>query len=145
MCAQLHDGPTNVFSPYAPQHDANARPPLRTALVEDKVVITEVRSATLRQQGLVPGVEVLTIDGVAARQYGQQPALRAWQRAPRWYSAWCTRPPPKARPPTPTARTLVGVGVQPQVLVRPTGRDLRAGRDTVLEAALQELKTKPKS
>ena len=349
MCAQLHDGHTNVFPPYDPQHDANARPPLRTALVEDKVVITEVRSATLRQQGLVPGVEVLTIDGVAARQYGQQraagqsastaqdrdvrtysytllagpasqpvalglrnaagrsfqqtvlrsgypdvvkasprpvvqyrllpgnvayvalnafdndslpalfaklypqlsrasalildvrnngggnsgmgyevlsyltdhpfqtsrwmtrnyqPALRAWQHAPRWYSAPVHAAAPKGPAPytrpvvvltsprtfsaaedfavafdqlkrgkiigEPTGgstgqplffelpgggsarvctkrdsyadgKDFVGVGVQPQVLVRPTVRDLRAGRDTVLEAALQELKTKPKS
>jgi hypothetical protein len=29
------------------------------------------------------------------------------------------------------------VGVQPQVVVRPTVADFRAGRDTVLEAALK--------
>jgi carboxyl-terminal processing protease len=37
----------------------------------------------------------------------------------------------------PDGREFVGVGVQPQVLVRPTVADFRAGRDTVLEAALE--------
>jgi carboxyl-terminal processing protease len=78
MCAQLHDGHTNINEPDAPDN-LEGRPPLRTALVEGKVVITEVRSETLRRQGLVPGVEVLAIDGVPARQYGQQRA--AWQSA----------------------------------------------------------------
>lgn len=74
MCAQLHDGHTNVYEPYDPLTNQNARPPLRTALVEGRVLLTEVRSATLRQQGLVPGLEVTAIDGVPARQYGQQRA-----------------------------------------------------------------------
>jgi len=34
-------------------------------------------------------------------------------------------------------REFVGVGVQPQVVVHPTVADFRAGRDTVLEAALK--------
>lgn len=34
-------------------------------------------------------------------------------------------------------REFVGVGVQPQVVVRPTVADFRAGRDTVLDAALK--------
>ncbi|QKG51254.1 S41 family peptidase [Hymenobacter sp. BRD67] len=348
MCAQLHDGHTNVYEPYDPKENQNERPPLRTALIEDKVLITEVRSATLRRQGLVPGVEVVAIDGVPARQYGQSraagqsastpqdrdvrtytytllsgkadqplaltlqdakghtfkqtvarsgysdvekgrlpamrfrllpgnvayvalnafdndslpklfaaaypqisqasallldvrnngggsselgydvlsyltdkafltsrwmtrdyhPAFRAWQRDPRWYSEPVNSFDPKGTAPytrpvlvltsarsfsaaedfavafdqmkrgkivgEPTGgstgqplfftlpgggaarictkrdsyadgKDFVGVGVQPQVLVRPTVRDTRAGRDTVLEAALKELKGRPKS
>ena len=34
-------------------------------------------------------------------------------------------------------REFVGVGVQPEVVVHPTVADFRAGRDTVLEAALK--------
>jgi len=351
MCAQLHDGHTNVFAPSPPPNpaEAYARPPLRTALIEGKVMISEVQSETLRRQGLRPGVEVVTIDGKPARQYGEgraavesastpqdrevrtytyrllygpagqpieltlldaqgrtlhrtvarsgypdvkipqrlpalqyrllpgnvayvalnafdndslpglfakaypqlsqasalildvrnngggnsnlgyevlsyltnkpfqtsrwmtrdyHPAFRAWRRAPRWYSAPVNSYDPKG--PAPYTRPVlvltgprtfsaaedfavafdqlkrgkivgeatggstgqplffwlpgggsarvcakrdsyadgkefVGVGVQPQVLVRPTVRDLRAGRDTVLEAALQELKSRPKS
>jgi C-terminal processing protease CtpA/Prc len=40
----------------------------------------------------------------------------------------------------PDGKDFVGVGVQPQVLVRPTIADFRAGRDTVLEAALDFLR-----
>ena len=41
----------------------------------------------------------------------------------------------------PDGRQWVGVGIQPQILVRPTIADFRAGRDTVLETALQYLRT----
>ena len=37
-------------------------------------------------------------------------------------------------------REFVGVGVQPQVVVRPSVADYRAGRDTVLEAALTQMR-----
>jgi C-terminal processing protease CtpA/Prc len=39
----------------------------------------------------------------------------------------------------PDGKEFVGVGVQPQRVVHPTIADLRAGRDTVLEAALREV------
>jgi C-terminal processing protease CtpA/Prc len=38
-------------------------------------------------------------------------------------------------------RVFFGVGVQPQKVVTPTLRDFRAGKDTVLDAALAELHT----
>jgi len=37
-------------------------------------------------------------------------------------------------------KEFVGVGIQPDIVVRQTIADLRAGRDTVLQAALKELK-----
>lgn len=40
----------------------------------------------------------------------------------------------------PDGRVFVGVGIQPNKLVSPTVADFRAGRDTVLEAALDQLK-----
>jgi C-terminal processing protease CtpA/Prc len=40
----------------------------------------------------------------------------------------------------PDGRQFVGVGVQPQILVRPTVADFRAGRDTVLDKALDYLR-----
>lgn len=42
----------------------------------------------------------------------------------------------------PDGRGFVGVGIQPDILVKPTVRDFRAGRDTVLEAALEYLRGK---
>jgi C-terminal processing protease CtpA/Prc len=40
----------------------------------------------------------------------------------------------------PDGHEFVGVGVQPDRLVHPTLADFRAGRDPVLEAALEELR-----
>jgi C-terminal processing protease CtpA/Prc len=37
-------------------------------------------------------------------------------------------------------RQFVGAGIQPDILVREPAADIRAGRDTVLEAALAELR-----
>ena len=42
----------------------------------------------------------------------------------------------------PDGRPFVGVGVQPQHIVRPTVDGVRAGRDEVLEAALAQLPSK---
>ncbi|GGF18092.1 S41 family peptidase [Hymenobacter cavernae] len=79
MCAQLHDGHTNVYPPRELMNEVYERPPLRIALIEDKVLITEVGSETLRQQGFVPGQEVLAVDGVPARTYAE--ARSGWQSA----------------------------------------------------------------
>jgi len=38
----------------------------------------------------------------------------------------------------PDGKEFVGVGIQPAVVVHPTVEDFRAGRDTVLDAALRE-------
>ena len=40
----------------------------------------------------------------------------------------------------PDGRQFVGVGIQPQIVVRPTVADFRAGRDAVLERAIEELR-----
>jgi len=39
----------------------------------------------------------------------------------------------------PDGKEFVGVGIQPDIVVRPTVADFRAGRDTVLDAAIREL------
>jgi carboxyl-terminal processing protease len=41
----------------------------------------------------------------------------------------------------PDGKEFVGRGVQPQAVVHPTVSDVRAGRDTALEAALRELRS----
>lgn len=37
-------------------------------------------------------------------------------------------------------KQFLGIGVQPQVVVAPSLRDFRAGKDTVLDTALAELR-----
>jgi len=72
MCAQLKDGHTNVYPPKELQHEVYARPPVRTALIEDKVLIVEVRSASLREKGIRPGLEIVKIDGLPTREYAEK-------------------------------------------------------------------------
>ncbi|MCC3158464.1 hypothetical protein LJ737_14535 [Hymenobacter sp. 15J16-1T3B] len=79
MCAQLRDGHTNVYPPKELFGEVFERPPLRTALIQDKVLITEVNSETLRRRGIAPGQEVVAIDGTAVHDYAR-PRL-AWQSA----------------------------------------------------------------
>ena len=44
----------------------------------------------------------------------------------------------------PDGKEFVGVGIQPDIVVHQTVADLRAARDSVLQAALKELKASPK-
>jgi C-terminal processing protease CtpA/Prc len=71
FAALLHDGHTNVYPPEALEDRFYARPPLRTALVEDKVLITALGSPTLARLGLGVGDEVVAIDGEAVRDYAE--------------------------------------------------------------------------
>lgn len=63
MMAQLQDGHSNVFPAEALYDRFWARPALRTALIEGRVLITEVLDPGLRRQGLQAGQEVVRIDG----------------------------------------------------------------------------------
>jgi len=72
LCALLKDGHTNVYPPEALANELDARPPLRTALIERSVFVTEVWSDSLRRAGLHPGLEVVAIDGVPVHQYAER-------------------------------------------------------------------------
>lgn len=64
LCARLQDGHTNVYPPE--QLDTSAKPPIRTGLVQNRVMILEATSASLEQTGIRPGIEILSVDGVSA-------------------------------------------------------------------------------
>ncbi|MGE0553279.1 MAG: S41 family peptidase [Gemmatimonadales bacterium] len=66
--AELGDGHTNVYFP-RPLQRRFARPPIRTGLVEGKVLVTSIRSPTVRALGLRVGDEIVTIDGEPVRRY----------------------------------------------------------------------------
>lgn len=93
MCAQLQDGHTQMFMPlelYARQASVAG---LDTALIEDRVIVLSVDSEFLRNQGIRPGQEIVSIDGIPVRKYAEEriapfqcastPQDRAW----RTYSA----------------------------------------------------------
>ncbi len=71
FAAALQDGHTNVYPPDAIADDLGSRPALRTALVENSVIITSVADPSLELQYIRPGLRVLKIDGRESREYAQ--------------------------------------------------------------------------
>lgn len=67
----LHDGHTSISPPPELADAFFARPPIRTALVQDKVLIEAVDSASLARRIRV-GEELVAIDGLPVGQYAEQ-------------------------------------------------------------------------
>ena len=71
--AQLQDGHTDVWAEADSLADlVYGRPALLTKRVEDKVLVDEVFSDSLRQLGIRPGVEVVRVDGTPVHEYANQ-------------------------------------------------------------------------
>lgn len=71
LAALLQDGHTNVEMPPELARAVYARPPLRTALVEDKVLVRHVGDEDVARR-VRAGDEVLAIDGEPVRQYAER-------------------------------------------------------------------------
>ncbi len=71
FAAALQDGHTNVYPPDEIDDDLGSRPALRTALIENTVVVTSVADPGLQLQHIRPGLRVLQIDGRDSRDYAQ--------------------------------------------------------------------------
>jgi len=69
--ALLKDGHTNVYIPDTLAADFYSRPPVRTQLIEGRVFITRVFSDSLYKTGIVPGLEILSIDGESVISYAE--------------------------------------------------------------------------
>jgi carboxyl-terminal processing protease len=70
--AQLKDGHTNVYLPKELNNEFNSRPPLRTELIQGKVLIKVVYSDSLKKEGIVPGLEILKIDSQSVLSYAEK-------------------------------------------------------------------------
>jgi len=70
LCARLGDGHTNVYAPS--QSNMSAKPPLRTGLVEGRVLILEVGSPALEAQGVRAGMEIAAVDGEPTLAYARR-------------------------------------------------------------------------
>lgn len=68
----LRDGHTNIYPPKALDDHFYARPPMRTALVQGHVLVTQVFSPTLKHEGVHVGDEVLAVDGVDVHRYAKE-------------------------------------------------------------------------
>jgi C-terminal processing protease CtpA/Prc len=75
MCAHLKDGHTRVTPPQELWDSLWAKPAIRTRLVEDRVLVVDVLAEALEEEGIVPGVEVLRIDGLPVRRYAEEKVM----------------------------------------------------------------------
>ncbi|MHC5065720.1 MAG: S41 family peptidase [Planctomycetota bacterium] len=71
MCSQLEDGHTGVNPPSALSNQVYARPRFRTALIENKVIVTEIHDEDLEDEAFMLGSEVLSIDGMPVKKYAE--------------------------------------------------------------------------
>jgi C-terminal processing protease CtpA/Prc len=69
--AQLKDGHSNVYPPDSLAAEFFARPPFRTELIEGRVFVNQVFSDSLYKSGIVPGLEVIKIDGEPVISYAE--------------------------------------------------------------------------
>ncbi len=67
----LEDGHTNVYFPSELGRRYRVTPPVGTARIEGRVVVTGVFNESMKSSGVVPGVEILSIDGIPVEEYAQ--------------------------------------------------------------------------
>ena len=74
LCARLGDGHTYIVLQNDPDDKANwIRPfPITTKRVGDRVFVTAVYASSFEKQGLIPGCEVLQINGMDVIGYGER-------------------------------------------------------------------------
>lgn len=70
--AQLKDGHTNVYAPDSLAAEFYTRPPFRTELIEGRVFVNQVFSDSLYKSGVIPGLEVIKIDGEPVISYAEK-------------------------------------------------------------------------
>ncbi len=70
--ALLQDGHSNAYPPDVIQERFYSRPGLRTARVEGKVIVTQVRDRALMTHGVEVGDELVTIDGEPVDLFAQR-------------------------------------------------------------------------
>lgn len=80
MCAKLRDGHTNIYPARELWDREMANPKIRTRLIEGRVLVTEVADPELRAQGVLPGGEVVAVDGEPVVAYGRR-AIAPYQSA----------------------------------------------------------------
>lgn len=69
MGAMLKDGHTGVTPPAPLYANGFTVPPFKTRLIEGKVIITDVVDESLRQQGVLPGVEITRINQEPVKEW----------------------------------------------------------------------------
>jgi C-terminal processing protease CtpA/Prc len=72
LCARLKDAHTSVDFPGALSREVYGIPGVSTRFIEGRVLLSEVWDPALKQDGVVPGLEIVAIDGMPVKQYGAE-------------------------------------------------------------------------
>ncbi len=72
LCARLQDGHTNVYPGPELRNTKLARPLMNTHLVEGRVLVREVFDPALAARGVVPGTEVVAVEGEPVQAYARR-------------------------------------------------------------------------
>ncbi len=70
--AKLRDGHTGVYYPTALHNTVYARPAIRTRLIENRVMVTQVGSDELRAAGVHVGSKIVMINAMPVHEYATQ-------------------------------------------------------------------------
>lgn len=98
LIAKLKDGHTNVYLPRE-LRQFNAVPQLKTAMIEDRVIVVEIADAKLTKQGIEIGQEVIAINGTPVKEYASAnitpyvAASTPQDRQVKTYEKWLLRGP----------------------------------------------------
>lgn len=71
MVAKLGDGHSGILPPEELANDLYSRPALSTVLVDGRILVARVLDESLRSQGIEPGAEVLEVNGLPVKEYGE--------------------------------------------------------------------------
>ncbi len=69
LVAKLKDGHTNVYPPQELTERMRGTTMLKTLPIEGRVIVTEVLDPGLRAKGIMPGLEVVAVDGAEVKTY----------------------------------------------------------------------------
>lgn len=69
LTAKLHDGHSSIWPPRELWDRWLALPPIRTSLIEGRVMVLDVFDPELRQKGLVPGVEIVEVNNEPVKTF----------------------------------------------------------------------------
>jgi carboxyl-terminal processing protease len=72
LMAKLQDGHSNVIMPQEYWRTWAGRPGLQTRLIEGRVLVNKLWDPELEKQGIIPGLEIVKIDGLPTRQYAEK-------------------------------------------------------------------------
>ena len=72
FCNLLNDGHSRVVVPWQLRQVHEVAPPLKTELVDNKVIITSIQADAVKKQGLAVGMEITEIDGMDVHEYANQ-------------------------------------------------------------------------